>query len=229
MMKNKNILIVAAHPDDEFLGCGGTIAKLAKDNTVSALLLVDAITSRPKEFSDEKRKKLREDTKNAHDIIAIRNTFFESFPDNEFDKIPLLNLIKTVSSYINKTAPDVIFTHHYGDLNIDHRRTFQAVLTACRPQPNFYHPDIYCFEIPSATEWQAFTGAEFFKPNVFIDISDTIDLKLEALKCYKSEMRDFPHSRSIKGIKIMAQDWGRKVGKTFVEAFELIRSVRNNL
>lgn len=228
-MKNKEILIIAAHPDDEILGCGGTITKLSKNNIVSALILVDAITSRTGDFSNEERKDLKMETKNSHDIIGIKNTFFESFPDNEFDKLPLLNLIKTVSNYIEKIKPDIIFTHHHGDLNIDHRKTFQAVLTACRPQPNLKHPDIYCFEIPSATDWQTYLGENSFRPNIFIDISDTINLKLKALECYESEMRDYPHSRSIKGVEIMAQDWGRKVGKKFVEAFELIRSIKENL
>jgi len=228
-MKNKQILIVAAHPDDEILGCGGTIAKLAKDNTITALILVDAITSRTGDFSDDEKKALRDRINNAHKLLEIKNTYFEDFPDNEFDKVPLLKLVKSVSSYIEKTSPDIIFTHHYGDLNIDHRSTFKAVLTACRPQPGFNHPDLYCFEIPSSTEWQVLTGEFIFKPNVFIDITDTIEKKLKAFEYYESEMKEYPHSRSLEGVKLMAQDWGRKVGRKFVEAFELIRSIRESL
>ena len=115
------------------------------------------------------------------------------------------------------------------NLNIDHRLTFQAVLTCCRPQPDFKHPDIYSFEIPSSTEWQVLSSENVFKPNIFIDIADTIDIKLKALEIYKAEMREYPHSRSLEGVKIMAQDWGRKVGKHFIEAFELIRSIKDKI
>jgi len=228
-MKNKNILIIAAHPDDEILGCGGTIAKLAKNNNIYALILGEGITSRSSDNSEEKLKKLKEDAKKAQKILGIENSYFERFPDNSFDSIPLLKIVKKIEEYLNKINPDVIFTHHHSDLNIDHRITFQAVFTCCRPQPSFHHPDIYCFEIPSSTDWQILTGEAMFKPNIFIDISETIDQKLKALENYKSEMRDYPHTRSLKGVKIMAQNWGRKVGKNFIEAFELVRSVKDNL
>jgi len=240
-MKNKTILIAAAHPDDEILGCGGTIAKLTRndENTVYTLILGEGITSR-KDIGYIKNKmtgtavgtlydEIRIDSLKAQEILGVRECYFEDFPDNMFDSVALLEIVKKVDKYIDKIKPDVIFTHHPSDLNIDHRITFQAVLTCCRPQPNFKHPDIYCFEIPSSTEWQYLTGETSFKPNVFVDVSDTIDLKIEALKCYTSEMKEYPHSRSLQGVLTMAQDWGRKVGRIFVEAFELIRSVRNEL
>lgn len=228
-MKNKSILIVGAHPDDEILGCGGTIAKLSKNNKIFALILGEGIKSRDIENSSRKLKNLKEDAIKAQKILGIENSCFESFPDNSFDKIALLNIVKKVQEFIKKINPDIIFTHHHSDLNIDHRLTFQAVLTCCRPQPNFLHPDIYCFEIPSSSDWQVLIGTNIFAPNVYIDISDTIEKKLKALEYYKLEMREYPHSRSLKGIEIMAQDWGRKVGKKYVEAFELIRSVRDEL
>ncbi|MFX1256286.1 MAG: PIG-L deacetylase family protein [Promethearchaeota archaeon] len=228
-MKNKKILIIAAHPDDEVLGCGGTIAQLAAGNTIHALILVDRITSRKTIIPESELKELRETTLKAHEVLGIKHTYFENFPDNSFDKVSLLEIVKKIDEYVKRINPDIIFTHHYGDLNIDHRLTFEAVLVICRPQPTFHHPDIYCFEIPSSTEWQVFTCENMFKPNIFIDISSTIEKKIEVLKIYKNEMRDYPHSRSIKGIKIMAQDWGRKFGRNYIEAFELIRSIRDQL
>lgn len=228
-MKNKNILIIAAHPDDEVLGCGGTIAKLSVNNKISVLILGEGITSRNLENSAVAIKILRENAIKAQKILGIERSYFESFPDNSFDKVSILQIIKKTEEYIKKIIPDIILTHHHSDLNIDHRLTFQAVLTCCRPQPNFRHPDIYSFEIPSSTDWQILTGETVFKPNIFIDISSTIDQKLKALEHYESEMKVYPHSRSLEGIKIMAQDWGRKVGREFVEAFELIRSIRDHL
>lgn len=228
-MKDKKILVIVAHPDDELLGCGGTLEKLTPNNKVYVFILGGGITSRKVQDAKAQLQKLKENAINAQKILGIESCEFRDLPDNNFDKITLLEIIKTVGSYIDKINPDVIFTHHHSDLNIDHRLTFQAVLTHCRPQPNFKHPDIYCFEIPSSTDWQVLTGENMFKPNVFINISDTIEKKIEALKHYKSEMREYPHSRSLKSVKIMAQDWGRKVGKEYAEAFELIRSVRDNL
>ncbi len=228
-MKNKTIFIIAAHPDDEILGCGGTIAKLAKENKIIVLILGEGMISRGLKNGEELLKKLREHSRQAQGLIGIKKSYFETFPDNSFDSIPLLEIVQKIETYIDKIQPDIIFTHHHSDLNIDHRITFQAVLTCLRPQPNNKHPDIYSFEIPSSTDWQIMTGDRIFKPNVFIDISDTIRLKIEALKLYKSEMREYPHSRSLKGVEIMAQDWGRKMGKDYVEAFEMIRSIRSKL
>lgn len=229
MIKNKNIMIIVAHPDDEILGCGGTIAKLAPNNYINAVILINAITSREIKPSKAEVEEATQNTLNAQKLIGIQECFFENFPDNRLDELTLLDIVKKVQKYIDDINPDIIFTHHHSDLNIDHRITFQAVLTCCRPQPNFKHPDIYCFEVPSSTEWQVLTGENIFKPNVYIDISNTMEQKLKALEQYKSEMKEYPHSRSLEGVKIMAQDWGRKIGREFVEAFELIRSVRDNL
>jgi len=131
-----------------------------------------------------------------------------------------------IEGYVNHLKPDIIYTHHYGDLNIDHRRTFEAVLTACRPVGEYSVREIYTFETPSSTEWNFNGKNNVFYPNVFVDIEDTIDDKLKAMACYQTELREYPHPRSLEALKIIASRWGTVVGKKYVEAFELIRKVR---
>lgn len=221
------VLIVAAHPDDEVLGCGGTIAKLAESYDIYTLILGEGITSR--EISDEEKGKelneLKKQSDEANKILRVKKVFFENFPDNKFDTVPLLDIIKRIEDYISKIKPDIIYTHHYGDLNVDHRITFNAVLTACRPQKNSIVKRIYTFEVLSSTEWNYQTQGNIFIPNTYIDISKTIDKKLEAMQCYKSEIRDYPHPRSLEGMKILAQRRGLEVGLKFAEAFCLIREI----
>jgi len=223
------VLVIAAHPDDEILGCGATLNKLKKEKRkIYALMLGEGMTSRGGEYKS-KIKELRDSANRSSKIIGIDEIFFEELPDNKFDTIPLLDIIKTVEKYIYKIKPDIIFTHHRGDLNIDHRLTFQAVLTACRPRTDFKHPTIYSFEIPSSTECNETTYENIFRPNYFVIFSKTeMEKKKQALSEYKSEMLMYPNSRSIEGIEIMAKDWGRKIGAEYTEAFELVRQIVKN-
>jgi len=138
------------------------------------------------------------------------------------DSVDLLDIVKIVEKFINIYQPEIIYTHHSGDLNIDHRLTYQAVMTATRPMQDQCVKEIYTFEIPSSTEW-SFDYS--FKPNIFVDISDMIDLKLQALNCYESEMREFPHPRSPEAIRVNALRWGSVVGCNYTEAFCLVRKV----
>ena len=225
-MKGNTIMVIAAHPDDEILGCGATLVKLKKEKKkIHALVLGEGMTSRGEEYK-EKINELKECTNKSSKIIGIDKIYFENLPDNKFDSIPLLDIIKIVERYITKIKPDIIFTHHKGDLNIDHRLTYQAVLTACRPRIGFKHPTIYSFEIPSSTECNAIGYENIFTPNYFVNISKTeMEKKKEALKEYKIEMQKYPSSRSIEGVEIMARDWGRKIGVEYAEAFELVRKI----
>jgi LmbE family N-acetylglucosaminyl deacetylase len=222
-MKNGVILVIAAHPDDEILGCGATLYKLKKEKrNIYALILGEGMTSRGEEDKG-KIKELRDSTIKASKIIGIDDIFFENLPDNKFDTVPLLEIIKTVERYIFKIKPDIIFTHHKGDLNIDHRLTYQAVLTACRPKTSFKHPIIYSFEIPSSTECTQTNSENIFRPNYFVMFGkNEMEKKKQALKEYKTEMLKYPNSRSIEGIEIMAKDWGRKIATKYAEAFELV-------
>ena len=225
-MKN-NILIVAAHPDDEILGCGGTIARLIREgNEAYTLILGEGITSRYTSGSDKAEKDLkalRNSIDKANRVIGVKKVFALNFPDNRFDTVPTLDIVKNIEAVKNRVKPQVIFTHHWRDLNVDHRVTFNAVLTACRPVEKETVSEIYSFEIPSSTEWNYPCT---FAPNLFIDITATLNRKLAAIKQYTTELRKFPHPRSVRAIEVQAAKWGSVASKKYAEAFEAVRIVR---
>ncbi|MGB9855719.1 MAG: PIG-L deacetylase family protein [Caldisericum exile] len=225
-----NNLIIAAHPDDEVLGCGGTIARLFDEGQkVFVAILGEGITSR---YNDRKEvdinvlEKLKQSSEKAACLLGIDDLFFFNLPDNRFDTIPLLEIVKIIESVIYKIKPETIFTHHGGDLNIDHAITNRATLTAVRPITDNVVKTIYAYEVPSSTEWAFGQFNNTFKPNVFIDISKTLEKKIEAMLCYETEVKKFPHPRSPEALRTIAKRWGSVVGKDAVEAFELIRDVR---
>jgi len=223
----KTILVVAAHPDDEIIGCGGTLARLIDDgHNVYVLILSEGVYSRDYmgdlSFLDYTTQ-LASCAKEANKHLGVKEVFTFSFPDNNFDGVSLLSIIKEVEKIKRVVRPDIVFTHYYNDLNIDHRLTYSAVITATRPTINESVKEIYSFEILSSTEWNYPT---LFSPNMFYNITNTIDKKLYALDLYKQEMREFPHPRSIDGVKTNCKIWGMKVGVEFAEAFEVVRIVK---
>jgi len=226
--ENKTILIVAAHPDDEVLGCGGTIARLIKEGfEVYTLILGEGITSRD-DMRDRKRREeeiteLKGEAKEANKILGVKEVFFYDFPDNRFDTVPFLDIVKVIEKVKNSINPEIIFTHYEMDLNIDHQITYRAVITATRPLKEETVKEIYSFEIPSSTEWRYPLN---FSPDVFFDISTTIDIKIKALEKYKTELKKYPHSRSLEGVKLIAKNWGIKVGLEYVEAFKVVRILK---
>ncbi len=225
---NKKILIVAAHPDDEVLGCFGTVAKLIQEGYEAyTLILGEGKTSRDEERVVENKKVeleiLNSEIKNANDTIGIKKCFIYNFPDNRFDSVDLLDIIKVVSKVKEEVRPDIIFTHYEKDLNIDHQITYKAVITATRPTKEECVKEIYSFEILSSTEWNY---PLTFSPDTFFDIEDTLDLKINAMKEYESELCIYPHPRSIEGIELNAKYNGMRVGKKYVEAFKCIRIIK---
>ena len=225
---NKKILIVAAHPDDEVLGCFGTVSRLIKEGYEAyTLILGEGKTSRDEKRVVENKKDeieiLNSEIKRANDTIGIKKTFIYNFADNRFDSIDLLDIVKVISKVKEEIKPDIIFTHYENDLNIDHTITYKAVLTATRPMKNECVKEIYSFEILSSTEWNYPIS---FSPDVYFDIEDFIDIKLEAMKKYYSELCEYPHPRSLEGIKLNAQYNGMRVGKKYVEAFKCIRIIK---
>jgi LmbE family N-acetylglucosaminyl deacetylase len=231
-LKNKKIMLVVAHPDDELLGLGGTMNKLIKEFNakIHVVILGEGVTSRS-QTRDSKlwRKELLTHKKNiyqAKECIGYQSVSIHSFPDNRFDGVNLLDLVKIVEKEKNKFKPDVIFTHHGGDLNIDHQRTFEAVITATRPMEQEKVTTIIAFETPSGTEWRASTDPRHFIPNLFFEISEkNIESKIKGMESYEFEKRKYPHPRSPQSLRIQAQRWGIVIGRPYAEAFVLVRSI----
>lgn len=224
-----SILVIAAHPDDEVLGCGGTIAKLAADHEVHIAILGEGIMSRhdqPNNADKEALLTLQEDARSASKLLRAKSVSMDSLPDNRFDELPLLDITKRVERLIQEFQPEIVYTHHPGDLNVDHQITFRALLTATRPVSGCPVRDIYAFELPSSTEWAFQQIQPAFKPNVFVDVTSTIETKVHGLQCYRSEVRPFPHPRSAEALRAIARRWGSVVGAEYAEAFELIRSLK---
>ena len=222
-----NIIIFAAHPDDEILGVGGTVARhMSEGDAVSIVIMATGLASRG-EVGDDELNALKNTTIEANGILGVKkeNIFFEGLPDNQMDTVSQLEINKRVEFYIDKIRPNIVYTHHAGDLNIDHRRTHEAVMTACRPIPGQCVKKILCFETVSSTEWAGY-GFSPFLPNYFIDISKIINLKNKALALYKTEMKNSPHSRSLENIKNLAGFRGNCVGVEFAESFVLAREIK---
>ena len=223
-----NVLIVAAPPDDEVLGCGGTIPRLVREgHDVTIAILGEGITSRYEDRREADQDLLTELHNRSHqvaDLLGAKELFTSGLADNRFDTVPLLDVVKIVEDLVEQVQPEVIYTHHCGDLNIDHVVIHRSVLTATRPQARQPVKEIYTFEVPSSTEW-AFDQYQPFKPQKYIDISETLDLKIKAMELYDSESRKFPHPRSPEALSILARWRGSTVGLEAAEAFELIRDV----
>lgn len=222
---NKTILIVAAHPDDEVLGCFATVAKLIQSGyTAYTLIMSGGKTSRGG-ASKHELELLQQEMITANSLIGIHQVFTADFPDNAFDSVPLLDIVKKIEKIKIEVNPGIVFTHHSGDMNIDHQILYRAVLTATRPMVGEPVKTIYSMEIPSSTEWNSFSKDNIFIPNVFFDISETIDQKVNAMAQYKSELRLYPHPRSLQHIKELAKVNGTKVGLQYSENFQLVRNI----
>ncbi|PIR26658.1 MAG: GlcNAc-PI de-N-acetylase [Deltaproteobacteria bacterium CG_4_10_14_0_2_um_filter_43_8] len=230
-MKNqKSILIVAAHPDDEVLGCGGTIARFANEGrSVHVLLMADGEGSRvaaKEQFLGESLIVLRNAAAQAAcKIMGCASVDHLNLPDNRLDGLELLDVVKQIENFIERYQPSTVFTHHAGDVNIDHRIVHEAVLAACRPQPECSVQELLFFEVPSSTEWSPPGSATPFLPNFFVDISATLKIKIAAMKAYENELRAFPHPRSLVAIDALAKWRGATVGVEAAEAFILGRKL----
>lgn len=220
----KTILVVAAHTDDEALGCGGTIARhVAEGDTVYAVFMADGVSSRVGADQADLTRRMQ-NAENARVILGIKENYYLGLPDNRMDSIPLIDVVQQLERILDKLKPSIVYTHHHGDLNIDHRITHQAVMTACRPLPGSSVKEIYAFEVMSSTDWATST-AEPFLPNYFVNISSQLSIKRAAINAYYQEMRKEPHSRSEQHLMSLASHRGQTVGVLAAEAFVSVRVV----
>ena len=228
MIDPERVLVVAAHADDEVLGCGGTIAKMAKaGSTVNIAFLADGVSSRPDaHVGTSQHAARRTAAHHACRLLGARPPSFFDFPDNQLDTVSLLSLVKVIESLITEHRPTLILSHHGGDTNIDHRRTHEAIVAACRPQPGHPVRTVLAFEVASSTEWQFPNAASHFSPNWYEDITDHLAVKLEALRAYADELRPPPHPRCCESIFHLAKWRGAVIGTEAAEAFLLGRHIQ---
>jgi len=233
------VLVIAAHPDDEVLGMGGTIKKLSKQgHEIKIVIMATGIGARRSvnfknktKYSVTKNeektilKQIRDvqnHSRKAAKILGVKEISFLNFPDNEMDTISLLEVIKSIENEISNFNPEIVYTHTHFDVNIDHRICYQAVLSATRPQKGTKIKQVISYEVPSSTEW---FFPSTFSPNIFVDISKEISAKKNALKSYKNEIRQFPHPRSTEALDSISKRWGSVSSFNNAEAFYLVRKL----
>ena len=200
-IKNKKVLIVVAHPDDEVFGCGGLIKKLSLNkNNICVVSFTNGVGSRPNQKITQIKER-EKSSKNASKILGFKWLAQYDYSDNELDKVSLLEIIKILEKHKKKFNPQIVLTHNFSDLNIDHRKIAEATLTAFRPEPKEKLEQFITFEVPSATDFRILKNKKNFLPNYFVNIEKNMNAKIKAIKCYKKELKPYPHSRSIIGIK----------------------------
>jgi LmbE family N-acetylglucosaminyl deacetylase len=225
-----NVLVIAAHPDDEVLGCGGTMARLAAEGArVSVLILAEGLTSRL-DFNPDRDRSVLEThharARRAGKLLGAHEVTVGSLPDNKMDTVPLLEVVQTIEREIARVRPELVFTQHGGDLNVDHVVTFRATLTATRPVSGCLVKRLYAYEVGSSTDWAFQQFEPRFHPQVFFDISAHLETKVAAMQIYESEAREFPHPRSPEAIRATALRWGSVAGMGAAEAFACVREIR---
>ena len=226
----KKILIVVAHPDDEVLGMGGTIAKYAaKGDEVALMIVTDGSSAQyvdnPKlqEIIEEKKR----ETQKAANILGISKVYYGIQPDMKLDVVEHIAVNSEIEKVIEEFNPDIIYTHFCGDVNKDHQCVFASTLVACRPVPGQKIKELYSFSVPSATEWNVQNASTVFLPNVYEDIEGEFSKKkYEAMAAYVTELREHPHPRSIETLKILDQAVGLQVGLRCAESFIAYRIIR---
>lgn len=221
----KKILVIAAHPDDEVLGVGGTISKYRELGYEIYTHIVTDGSSTQYAGDKNKLKQKKEEAIKANEILGVKKVYFGNLPDMKLDTVPHVAINKEIERTIKVVKPNIVFTHHAGDVNKDHKLIFESTLVACRPNKDVVQ-EIYSYEVPSSTEWSDSSQNDFYIPNVFISLNKkNIDRKITAMKKYETEIREYPHPSSIKSLINYSRYRGNQIGKDYAEAFRLIRRI----
>ena len=224
-MTRHTVAVIVAHPDDEVLGFGGVMARHADTGEkVHVLFLSTGLAARGASVNEKALEELRAQARAAGEILGAKEIQFADFPDNGMDSVPLLDVVKRVEAFVAAMRPDIVYTHHAGDLNVDHEVTARAVLTACRPVPGSVVRKIYAGEVPSSSEYGA--PDQRFAPTSYVAIADCRERKCRALECYACEIRPWPHPRSVEGLTHLARLRGGEAGLEAAEAYRLLREIR---
>jgi len=219
-----NVLVVAAHPDDELLGVGGTIAShVANGDRVKVAVMCEGVSSR---YNGDRDVEIRKQANQAAQILGVRELVLGDLPDQRLDTLPLSDVVKKVEQLIRDSAPHVVYTHFAGDINRDHRILTEAVMVAARPYSAPSVKEVLMFETPSSTEWSSPTLTPPFQANVFVDVTDFLEQKIRAFSCYSAEVRLCPHPRSLEALADRARYWGSVINRRCAEAFALVRAAR---
>lgn len=222
-----NILIVAPHADDEVLGCGGIMAKYASGgHNVFAAIMTNAHVGDPELFPAKMIDEVRKEAKNAHKVLGVKKTFFYDFPAPRLDTFPAYKISNELHKLYKTLNIEILYLPHKGDIHKDHTIIFHAGLVAARPINSCPVKTILAYETLSETEWAAPFGSDIFIPNVFEDLNGFLSHKIKAMKCFKSQLKEFPHSRSLDSIENLAKFRGATIGRHYAESFTLIREIK---
>lgn len=224
----KKVLVISAHPDDEVLGCGGTIARLSSEGTECHLLIVTDGSSSQYRDSDHLHDIIeakKSETKGCADLMGFKSIHYGELPDMKLDTIPHIRINQVIENVIDELQPDTVFTHFWGDVNRDHQEVYKSTLVAVRPVMGQVVKELYCYRVPSSTEWTPNKGDTMFMPNVFVDITEYAEQKYKAFACYSTELRDYPHPRSVQYLRETDKTTGLRVGLLAAEEFVLLRKL----
>ncbi len=224
----KKILVIAAHPDDEVLGMGGTIARLEKEGcVVDVLIVTDGSSSqyRDSDHLDEIIEAKKKETRNCADVLGVRDIYYGGLPDMKLDCTPHIDINQAIERVIDKVQPDTVFTHFWGDVNMDHQNVYKSTLVTVRPVLGQVVKELYCYRVPSSTEWTPNKGDTMFMPNYFVDIEQYVEQKYEAFACYSTELRDYPHPRSVQYLRDSDKAAGLRMGMLAAEEFVMLRKL----
>ena len=224
----KRVLVIAAHPDDEVLGCGGAVAKMSNLGVECHLLIVTDGSSAQYRDSDHLHEIIeakKKETKGCADILGFKSIHYGKLPDMKLDSTPHIRINQVIENVIDEVQPDTVFTHFWGDVNRDHQEVYKSTLVAVRPVMGQVVKELYCYRVPSSTEWTPNKADTMFMPNYFVDIENFAEQKYKAFACYSTELREYPHPRSVQYLREADKTAGLRVGLYCAEEFMLLRKL----